>query len=92
MLGLNDMAKNIEVKLNIKGLKELRNDAGVKGELQKYGNRIAERANGMIEEGEGYVADGAERGNTRAHVNVHTNSVHAYYNNLKHNTLLKAMR
>lgn len=83
---------NIKIELSIPGLRELRNEAGVKAELQKYGQQIADRANAMLEEGEGFVAENAEKGSTRAHVNVVCDSVHAYYSNLKNNTLLRAMK
>ena len=83
---------NVEIKLNIAGLKELRNESGVMAELQKHGNRIAERANGMLDDEPGFVAEDAKKGNTRAHVNVVCDTPHAYYSNLKNNTLLKAMK
>lgn len=83
---------NVKIELSIPGLRELRNEDGVKAELQKHGNMIAERANSMLEEGEGYLAEKATEGRTRAHVNVVCDSAHAYYSNLKNNTLMKAIR
>ena len=76
----------VTIKLNISGLRELRNDPGVMAELQKQGNAIAQRA------GEGFVADKATTGRTRARCRVHTDSAEAYYKNLKHNTLAKAIK
>jgi hypothetical protein len=77
---------NVQIKLNIPGLRELRNDNGVMAELQKQANRIAQRA------GEGFEADTATKGSTRARCRVHAGSAEAYYKNLKHNTLLKAIK
>lgn len=81
----------VEIKLNIPGLREMRNEKGVIAELQKHGDMIANRANGMLGE-EGYVAEKATRGTTRARCNVRTDTPHAYYSNLKNNTLLRAMK
>ena len=81
----------VKVQLNITGLRELRKEPGIKAELYKHGKNIAERANGMLGE-EGYVAEQPADGKTRSHVNVKCDTPHAYYSNLKHNTLLKAVK
>ena len=77
---------NTKIKLNISGLRELRNDPGVCAELQKQANAVAERA------GEGFVAEQVQHGATRARCKVHADTPHAYYSNMKHNTLLKALK
>lgn len=75
-----------KIVLNIPGLRELRNDPGVCAELKKQADAVAQRA------GDGFVAEQATRGSTRARCKVHPDDAHAYYSNLKHNTLLKALR
>lgn len=77
---------NVRIKLKIPGLRELRNDPGIMAELQKQANNIANRA------GEGFIADTVEKGWSRARCGIHTDDAHAYYSNLKHNTLLKAIK
>lgn len=74
------------IKLNISGLRELRNDPGVCDELQRQANAVAQRA------GEGFVAEQVQHGTTRARCKVHADTAHAYYSNLKHNTLMKAIK
>lgn len=81
----------VEIKLDIPGLRQMRNEPGVIAELQKHGDMIANRANGMLGE-DGYVAQKATKGSTRAKCNVVTDTPHAYYSNLKNNTLLRAMK
>lgn len=76
----------VEIKLSIPGLRQLRNEPGVMAELQKQAGMIANRA------GEGFVADKVTKGTTRARCRVHADSAEAYYKNLKHNTLLKAIK
>lgn len=76
----------VTIKLNIPGLRQLRNDPGVMAELQKQANSIAQRA------GEGFVADKVTKGSTRARCRVHADTAEAYYKNLKHNTLAKAIK
>ena len=76
----------VTIKLSIPGLRQLRNEPGVMAELQKQANNIANRA------GEGFVADEVTKGSTRARCRVHADDAHAYYSNLKHNTLLKAVK
>lgn len=76
----------VTVKLNIPGLRQLRNDPGVMAELQKQANSIAQRA------GEGFAADKVTKGSTRARCRVHADTAEAYYKNLKHNTLAKAIK
>lgn len=74
------------IRLNISGLRELRNDPGVCAELQKQAENIARRA------GDGYVAEPVQTGATRAKGIVHPDTAHAYYSNLRHNTLMKAIK
>lgn len=80
-----------KIVLNIQGLRDLRKNPGIKAELYKHGQQIAQRANNMLGE-EGYVAERPADGKTRSHVNVKCDTPHAYYSNLKHNTLLKAVK
>ena len=75
-----------KIKLNIGGLRELRNDPGVCAELQKQANAVAQRA------GEGFVAEQVQHGVTRARCKVHADTAYPYYSNLKHNTLMKAIK
>lgn len=74
-----------DIKLDLKGIRELRNDPGVCAELTRQANRVAASA------GEGFVAEPVKKGGTRARVKVHPDTPHAYYSNLKYNTLLKAL-
>ena len=78
------MAK-VDFKLNPEGVNELLNTSELMEYMQKIGDGVATRA------GEGYAAD-TRPGEKRAHTFVKATTPHAYYSNLKHNTLLKALQ
>lgn len=75
---------NIEFKLDPKGVHALLNSQELMDGMQKIGERMANEA------GEGYAAD-TRPGEKRAHTFVKAVTPHAYYSNLKHNTLLKVL-
>ena len=53
---------------------------------------IAKIANGVVASlGDGYETSPWPNGKTRVNVTIRTNNPHAYYSNLKHNTILKAV-
>ena len=78
------MAK-VDFELDPAGVHELLNDADLMEYMQKIGDGVATRA------GEGYEAD-TRPGDKRAHTFVKATTAHAYYSNLKHNSLLKALQ
>ncbi|MDY6064954.1 MAG: hypothetical protein SPI59_01345 [Finegoldia sp.] len=55
------------------------------GVLDTYASNVLSTA------GEGY-AKIQRQGKTRANIKVYPDTPHAYYSNLKHNTLLKALK
>ena len=73
------MARDVEFVLDKQGVHELLNCK----ELMDDG--VASRA------GDGYAAD-TRPGKVRAHTFVKAITSHAYFSNLKHNTLLKAIQ
>lgn len=75
----------VKFKLNPKGIRELLNCAELCDGMQEIGERVARRA------GDEYEAD-TRPGKKRAHTFVKPTTAHAYYSNLKHNTLLKALQ
>jgi len=79
------MAKTkIEIELNSTGIQEVLKSAEVTKELETYGEQIVGRC------GDGYATE-TYVGKTRAAVKVKPDTPHAYYSNLKHNTILKAV-
>lgn len=80
----------IEFKLDPKGVNELLNWDSVQETTQKLGEGVAMRANAELGE-DGYAAD-TRAGEKRAHTFVKATTAHAYYHNLKHNTLLEALQ
>ena len=76
---------NIDFKLDSNGVRELLNSSELMEYMQTYGEGVAMRA------GEGYAAD-TRPGDKRAHTFVKATTAHAYYSNLKHNSLLKALQ
>lgn len=79
------MAKKVDFKLDPDGVRELLNDSELMDYMQKIGEGVATRA------GEDYAAD-TRPGEKRAHTFVKATTAHAYYSNLKHNSLLKALQ
>ena len=81
---------NIEFKLDSQGVHELLNWDSVQEMTQELGESVASRANAQLGE-DGYAAD-TRAGEKRAHTFVKATNAHAYYHNLKHNTLLEALQ
>lgn len=75
----------IKFELNPEGVKALLNDQDLMDGMQKIGERVASTA------GDEFAAD-TRPGSKRAHTFVKATTAHAYYSNLKHNTLLKALQ
>lgn len=71
-------------ELDMAGVRELMQSAGMLEEVSKYGQKVLEMA------GEGYAIKNGI-GETRAGSTVHVDSPHAYYSNRKHKTLQKAL-
>lgn len=76
---------NVKLKLNIAGLRELRNSKEMCAILSEEAGKIVQRA------GDGFEAEEPYHGTGRANVRVKPSNAKAYYHNLKHNTLLKAI-
>lgn len=79
------MASKFKVWIEPAGMNAVRNSPEVQKWLEETGNAIAGRANGD------YRVE-VKTGKTRAHCNVIADSVATYYDNLKNNSLLKAMK
>lgn len=75
----------VKFELNPKGIHELLNCSELCDGMQEIGESVARRA------GDEYAAD-TRPGKKRAHTFVKPTTAHAYYSNLKHNTLLKALQ
>lgn len=78
----------VDFKLDPNGVRELLNWQSVQDLTDELGQGVASRANS---ECEGYEAD-TRAGEKRAHTFVKATTPHAYYHNLKHNTLLRALQ
>ena len=76
---------NVDFKLDPGGVHQLLNDSDLMDYMQRLGEGVASRA------GDGYEAD-TRPGEKRAHTFVKPTTAHAYYLNLKHNSLLKALQ
>ena len=79
------MAKKVEFELNSDGVRQLLKSAEMKRVCQTHAQRIANRA------GTGYEVD-TYTGSNRVNASVSTATADAYRDNLKNNTLLKAVR
>lgn len=79
------MAKEFKFELNREGVRELMQSAAMKSVINDKAQRIVQFC------GEGYEME-SRTGRTRTSATVHTATPHAYYSNLKHNTLEKAVR
>ena len=75
---------NYQFELNREGVKQLMKSAEVKAVLDEVAQHIAESAEGD------YKVD-SMTGRTRANAEVSCASAKTYYDNLRNNTLLKAM-
>lgn len=76
---------NYQFELNREGVKQLMKSAEMKAVLDEMAHHIAENAEGD------YKVD-SMTGRTRANAKVSCASAKTYYDNLRNNTLLKAMR
>ncbi len=76
---------NLKFELNPAGVGQLLKSPELCKVLQTYGNDVAHRA------GYGYQAH-TSVGKKRANTFVRPKTTEAYYDNLKHNTLLKALQ
>ena len=82
------MAKKLEIELDSKGMAELLTGA----EMQKYLNNLAQRKKAKL--GKGYrtfISVGTTAKHPRATLFIMANSKKAEKDNLKNNTLLKAL-
>ena len=78
------MADNVRIELNDAGIKELLKSAEIMAACREQADQIAARA------GEGYEVS-TYTGKTRVNASVHAVTDKAYRDNLKNNTLLKAV-
>lgn len=79
------MSKNVKIELNRAGVRALLKSSEMQGLLLDHAEAIAGRA------GDGYAAESAVLG-TRAVASAYTENPDAMRDNLKNNTLLKAVR
>lgn len=78
------MAKKFKFELNRQGVKELLQSSEMKSICSQAANQAAAAA------GDGYEVS-TMTGATRVNARVSPATAHAYYSNLRHNTLLKAL-
>ena len=76
---------NVKYEMDYAGIGQLLKCQELCDGMQTIGNNVASRA------GVGYEAD-TQVGKKRAHTYVRAVTAEAYYNNLKNNTLLKAIQ
>lgn len=76
---------NVEIKINNDELRNILKSDAMQQMLIKQANRVVSRA------GSGYAADPPHTSSQRAIVNVYAETSAAKRDNLKNNTLLKAM-
>lgn len=79
------MAKSVKFELNRSGVRELMQSAA----MASIVNEAARKMQTVC--GDGYEVT-TQSGKTRVNAEVHAATPHAYYSNLKHNTLEKAKR
>ena len=84
------MAKRVRFELNRAGVAELLKGPEMQQALSEHAARVQQRCTAGGAGAEEYEAVTEVKG-TRAVATVRTASSHAYYSNLKHNTLLKAV-
>lgn len=78
----------VKIELDSKAISELLKTDGARQVVEEKANEVCNRAQaGGLE----YGTD-TRIGPHRAVARVYPNSIHAYYSNLKHNTLLKALK
>lgn len=74
----------VEIELNSAGIQELLKSAEIKGYCEELAREVANRA------GDGYAVDSMV-GKTRANASVYADTKEANRDNMKNNTLLKAL-
>ena len=79
------MAEKFHFELNAEGVRQLLKSQEMSQVCQRYANSITGRA------GKGYGTD-SYSGRNRVNVSVYTETSEAYRDNLKNNTLLKAVK
>ena len=75
---------NVKFKLNYKGVGELLRSEEMKSVINEYGTNVLQRA------GNEYKME--ELVESRCIARIKPGTPHAYFSNLKHNTLLKALK
>lgn len=78
------MSKKVEVELNSAGIQELLKSSEIEAVCKEYADKVANRA------GTGYEVN-TQVGKTRVNAMVFADSFAARKDNLKNNTLLKAL-
>ena len=78
------MSKNVEIVLNSAGIRELLKSAEIEAACKEQADAVASRA------GDGYIVD-TYVGKTRVNAMVTADTYAARRDNLKNNTLLKAL-
>lgn len=78
------MSKNVEIKLNSAGIQELLKSSGIAATCEAQASAVASRA------GEGYVVEQRNYPERTGYV-VKADTAEAVNDNLKNNTLLKAL-
>lgn len=78
------MSKQVEIELNSAGIQELLKSAEIQGACMEEARKVAGRA------GDGFAVD-SYVGKTRANAMVYADTAEAARQNLKENTLLKAL-
>jgi len=81
----------VKFELNRKGVAELLKGAEMQGVLSEYAEQVHQRCAAGSAGPDEYEASTQVRG-TRAVATVRAATKRAYHSNLKHNTLLKALR
>lgn len=75
----------VKFELDRNGVREMMQSSGIMAECEKYASAIQSSAGSEYEVS-------TRIGGTRAIAKVAPSTAHAYYSNLKHNTLLKALK
>lgn len=81
---LNDMANKVRIELNSEGVRELLRSSDIAAVCRQHADQIAGRCGG------GYEVT-TYTGHNRINASVHAATDEAYRDNLKNNTLLKAV-
>lgn len=81
---------DIKFEMNYAGVGELLKWDSVAEMTKEVGEGVKQKANGELGE-DGFISE-TRVGKKRAHTFVKADSKHAYYHNLKYNTLLKALQ